>query len=79
MLPTSGEQGGPVLPETGKSAQLGRVFWGRGCLPVTHLDRGHFTPKEGPCALAGAPRLGDALEGEAGRELPAGRGLQRLP
>ena len=38
-----------------------------------------FTLKEGLQALARAPRLRGPLGVEAGRVLPAGRGLQRLP
>lgn len=70
MLPTSGDQGGPVLLGTRKSAQLGKGLPGEGTLPVTHLDRGHSTPVEALGLLGSqtADTLGGSWAGTAFEE-----------
>ena len=82
MLPTSGDQGGRVLPRTGKRAQGG---WSapRGGGPPTcqsSIWTGFSsTAKEGPQGLARAPRRGGPLPGKLGGCSLQGGELQRLP
>lgn len=75
MLPTSGDQGGRCCWEAGRVPS-----WEEGCRggdpAATHLD-GATLPQRRPLGPP-APRL-QMLRGEAGRVLPARRGLQRLP
>lgn len=56
MLPTSGDQGGPVLPGTGKSARLGRVLQGEGTPTCHSSGQGPLPPqRRAPRAWPGLP------------------------
>ena len=80
MLPTSGDQGGRVLPRTGKRAQGG---WsaprGGGPLPVSHLDGVLLHHEGGPPGPGQGSQAWRPFAREAGRVQPAGRGTSKAP
>lgn len=79
MLPTSGDQGGWVLPATGKRARRDGVLQGEGGpLPVSHLDRG-LLHRGGPPGPGQGSQAWRPFAREAGRVLPAGRGTSKAP